>query len=418
MIELNEKQRLTLFNRVAVTVVRKRYDPTPNGVEFQNLVGATRDRIVACKSMSEVVDVVNDFLKALRISHTGFFHESMPRGSSRQVIAATFCNAETQYGSRWVFQDVHAEGPAHLAGIRPGDILLQVGHRDVAPPESPSFAVGSATSVTVGKPDGRTATLTVSVPMPKSLKPPVVVPRPVSFRRLDRGIGLIKVAMFPGIVGIDVAKEMSEAIRDLDCDRLVIDLRGNTGGGIGCLRLMSLLCPDKRPVGYSLSRRGAERGYRPEDLPKFDRIPSEKWELIPLLFRFAFRDRSVALITEGLGTQKFHGRLAILVNEHSASATEMVAAFAVENHLATIVGMKTAGRVMAANAFKVGYGYRVVLPIAAYKTWKGKMLEGVGVQPDIEVPFDAEAQLHGADPQLEAAVSVIAKSNAEAIPAN
>jgi carboxyl-terminal processing protease len=114
------------------------------------------------------------------------------------------------------------------------------------------------------------------------------------------------------------------------------------------------------------------------------------------------------LITEGLGSQKFHGRVAILVNEHSASATEMVAAFAAENHLATIVGAKTAGRVMAANAFKVGYGYRVVLPIAAYKTWQGKMLEGVGIQPNIEVRFDAEAHLRGADPQLNAAVSAIA----------
>jgi hypothetical protein len=144
------------------------------------------------------------------------------------------------------------------------------------------------------------------------------------------------------MVGIDVAKEMTEAVHALDCDRLIIDLRGNTGGGIGCLRLMGFLCPDKRPVGYSLSRRGAERSYRPEDLPKFDRIPSEKWELIPVLFR----DRSVALVTEGLGRRKFHGKIAILVNEHSASAAEMVAAFAAENRLATLVGAKTAGRLM------------------------------------------------------------------------
>ena len=60
----------------------------------------------------------------------------------------------------------------------------------------------------------------------------------------------------------------------------------------------------------------------------------------------------------------------------------MVAAFAAENQLATIVGTKTAGRLMAASAFKVGFGYRVALPIAAYRTWQGKMLEGIGVCPD------------------------------------
>ena len=350
---------------------------------------------------------MNDLLKAFGTSHVGFFHQSVPRGSARQVIAATFCKAETKYGCRWIFQDVHSGGPADLSGIQPGDVLLLVGGREICPPESPSFTIGSANSVTVAKPDGTTTTVALSVPMPKSLKPPVVIPRTVISRRLEGGVGLLKIAMFPGIVGIDIAKEMTEAVHALDCDRLVIDLRGNTGGGLGCLRLMSLLCPDKRPVGYSLSRRGAERGYRPEDLPKFDRIPPQKSGLIPLLFRFAFRDRSVALVTEGVGGQKFHGKIAILVNEHSASASEMVSAFAAENNLATIVGTKTAGRLMGASAFKVGFGYRVALPIAAYRTWQGKMLEGVGVCPEIEVCFDTNAHVTSRDPQLDAAAATL-----------
>ncbi len=405
MIELNEKQRIVILNRVAQTVTKKFYDPMLKGIELEKLVAVKRDCIARSKSTEEFEREINELLKALGTSHVGFFHQSVPRGSSRQAIAATFFKAETKYGTRWVFQDVHADGPAHLAGIQPGDVFLRVGDREVVPPESPWFTMGSENSVTVAKPDGSTVTFTLSVPLPKSMKPPVVVPRTVAFRRLEQGIGLIKVAMFPGIVGIDIAKEMTQAAGALDCDRLIIDLRGNTGGGMGCLRLMGLLCPDKIPVGYSLSRRGAERGYRPEDLPKFDRIPSEKWELMPLLFRFAFRDRSVALVTEGLGRQKFHGKIAILVNEHSASASEMVAAFAAENGLATIVGTKTAGRLMAASAFKVGFGYRVALPIAAYKTWQGKMLEGVGVCPHIEVGFKAEASLQERDPQLDTAIA-------------
>ena len=54
----------------------------------------------------------------------------------------------------------------------------------------------------------------------------------------------------------------------------------------------------------------------------------------------------------------------MLVNEHSASAAEMVAAFASEYQLATLVGTKTAGRLVATSAFKVGFGYRVVMPVA------------------------------------------------------
>src|SRR5207245_2911031 len=92
-------------------------------------------------------------------------------------------------------------------------------------------------------------------------------------------------------------------------------------------------------------------------LPVFDRIPPTKLGLLPLIAKFALGDKSIAVKTEALGPQRFHGRVVVLVNEHSASASEMIAAFAAENKLATIVGEKTAGRVVGANSFKVGYGY-------------------------------------------------------------
>lgn len=73
------------------------------------------------------------------------------------------------------------------------------------------------------------------------------------------------------------------------------------------------------------------------------------------MFRFALAGRSVAVYIERLQPQRHHGRVALLVNEHSASAAEMVAAFASEYGLATVVGVRTLGR-LAASAFKVGFG--------------------------------------------------------------
>jgi hypothetical protein len=50
-----------------------------------------------------------------------------------------------------------------------------------------------------------------------------------------------------------VAKDIDRGIAALDgCSRLIVDLRGNAGGGIGGLRLMSYLTPGKLEVGYSL----------------------------------------------------------------------------------------------------------------------------------------------------------------------
>ena len=95
------------------------------------------------------------------------------------------------------------------------------------------------------------------------------------------------------------------------------------------------------------------------------------------------------------------------MNEHSASATEMVAGFAAENHLAAIVGVKTAGRLTGASSFKVGHGYRVALPVAQYRTWQERVLEGAGVSPDVEEPLSLPALWEGHDNQLATAVRTV-----------
>ena len=73
-------------------------------------------------------------------------------------------------------------------------------------------------------------------------------------------------------------------------------------------------------------------------------------------FLVLHRDRSIRLVTEGLGPKPFHGRVVILVNEHTLSAGEMVAAFAQENGLARIVGSQTGGQVLGGANFSVGQG--------------------------------------------------------------
>jgi carboxyl-terminal processing protease len=115
----------------------------------------------------------------------------------------------------------------------------------------------------------------------------------------------------------------------------------------------------------------------------------------------------VAIGTEGLGAQRFHGRIAMLVNEHTASAAEIVVAFARENELATVIGVKTAGRLIGAKSFKVGAGYRVALPVVAFRTWQDKMIEGCGVEPTVHIPMNPEDLVGGRDPQLQHAFTFL-----------
>jgi C-terminal processing protease CtpA/Prc len=142
-------------------------------------------------------------------------------------------------------------------------------------------------------------------------------------------------------------------------------------------------------------------------LTRFERIPSRKIELLWLVLRYGFIDHSIALFTEGLAPQRFHGRIAMLVNEHSASASEMVAAFAAENRLAKVVGTTTPGRLVGSKPFKVSDGYYLILPVGGYVTWQGARLEGTGVRPDIEVPLSYEAICRSRDNQLEAAIECL-----------
>jgi C-terminal processing protease CtpA/Prc len=125
------------------------------------------------------------------------------------------------------------------------------------------------------------------------------------------------------------------------------------------------------------------------------------------LARFSFRDKSVMLLTQGLGEQPFHNRIVILVNEWTNSAAEMVACFAVENRLAISVGQKTRGNVLGAANFRVGGGYWLRLPVFGWFTSKGRTLEANGVDPDVPVEISPDALAIGQDNQMARAIEIV-----------
>jgi len=405
---LTLEERTKVFDKVCRLVETKHFNPSMNGVDWNALAKNRRDHILASAEPEAFEKEVQGLLAELKTSHTGFRHTGMRNIPARHAINATMQRIPVNGGERWMFQDVHQGGPAYSVGIRPGDLLLGNGEREIRPPEDLTFSVGESASLLIEKLHGGQQTVKVQLPMPKSKTHPVTAPEAVHAERLSDEIGLLKVAMFPGVIGIDVAKDIDRAIESLDgCNRLIVDLRGNTGGGIGGLRLMSYLTPGKLEVGYSLTRKRRERGYRREELTRFGRIPSHKATLIWLAARYAFVEKSILVVTEGLGQRRFHGRVVMLVNEHTASAGEMVSAFAEENNLATIVGTKTPGRLLSGSAYKVGHGYILGLPIAAYLTWQGRMLENNGIIPEFPVELSREALLEGRDSQLEMALQAV-----------
>ena len=383
---LSYKQRESIFNKIYSLVVKHYFDPKFNGTDWPAIAQSCKGEILAVEEPESFELALHGLVRRLGTSHTGVFHQSVRRVPARLAVGATFSRRVDEDGSRWVATDVHPGGPAAVAGLKAGDALLAVEAKPLVPPEQPTFAMGADFTLEVGR-DGKRCALNVKVPMPRYKKQPYSEPEPVVSSMLDRNTGYLKVSILPGLLGLDVARRIDAIVAELSsCDRLILDLRGHLGGGLGVLRLMSYLTPDRTPIGYTLSRKRAESGYEKEKLPRLARLPTHLPNALgvaSLALRFGGRDPSVVLVSEGLGRQKWHGRIAILVNEHTASAGEMVAAFASENKLAIIVGTETAGRLIPGTGTKVGYGYMLIMPRAQYITWGGKRFEGTGVKPDI-----------------------------------
>jgi C-terminal processing protease CtpA/Prc len=219
----------------------------------------------------------------------------------------------------------------------------------------------------------------------------------------------LKIPFFSGAFGIGFSRLLDAAVESLKtqgCDRLIIDLRGCLGGSLGFARLVSYLCPDRIPIGYDVTRKRLQRGYSVAQFPRVP-MPSSKLGLLFCLARFSVQDKSLVLLTQGLGKQPFHGHVVVLVNEWTNSAGEMAAQFAKDTKLATIVGKQTRGNALGSTAFNVGNGYQLYLPIFGWYSPHGTYTEGSGVQPDVPIDIDPDRLAYGEDAQVNKALELL-----------
>jgi len=350
---LSPKSRTKILASVKERVLKEHFNV--GGVNYNEWAKRFDERSLALLDVDigEFEGGVRKALAELGSSHTVFYHERTSRLLPQHSINATIRAFERDGRQSWHFQDVFEDGPAHLAGIKRGDMLVAVDGTLFAPPTMPPFRIGTTHKIAVASARGENPReIAISVPFRKGTKerPRIVEPRSPIHAVAAPKTGILKIPYFTGSTGISFANALDLAIRDLKsrgCDRVIIDLRGNIGGSLGFARLASYLCPDRIPIGHSLTPARLRKGYACDTLPRIP-MPRTTPQFVLALARFALRDKSVMLLTQGLGPQPFHGRVAILVNEWTNSAGEMLASFASENRLATIIGTKTAGNVLAA----------------------------------------------------------------------
>jgi len=410
---LNQAERLKILASIKKLVPKHHINIA--GIDYEawkTFVDKQTPDLLA-RNLQEFEDGVRSLLKELKTSHVAFYRERPDRLPPQHSVGATLRKLTDSEPAKWMFLDVFEGGPAHIAGIKPGDLLLAIEHAE-CDASLPEFAVGQNYRISVSDFAAKSLReVTVEIPFKKGTqdRPPIVEPKSPIHRMIAPGLGLLKVPYFPGPMGLAFGKELDAAVADFKiqgCTRLIVDLRGNIGGGLGLAKLASYMCPGQLPIGQSLTPRRLRTGtgYQSSALPRVP-MPQGRAALVTTFGRFAFKDKSIVLMTQSLGPQPFHGSTVVLINEWTNSAGEMVASFASQHRLATLVGVKTAGNVLGGTNLKLRGGYRLRIPVFGWYASTGEQIEGVGVSPDVTVCLEPEWLSKEIDNQMIEAIKLL-----------
>ena len=104
------------------------------------------------------------------------------------------------------------------------------------------------------------------------------------------------------------------------------------------------------------------------------------------------------------GSNEFTKPLAVLVNQYSASASEVFSGAIQDYGIGSIVGVTTYGKGVVQQLIDLGDGTCLKVTIAEYYTPSGRSINGVGVKPDVEAEYVYDAENPEADNQLGTAV--------------
>jgi carboxyl-terminal processing protease len=333
------------------------------------------DRITEESAFAERTRAV---LAELHASHTAYYRPNeLAYAGLTSLFEAVVRPAGVWYDSIGVDLDHRAEGyfvrtvfaggPAEKAGLRRGDLLLSADDKPFAP--ILSFANRQDQPVTLRVERRRGAPPLVVTVTPRHIKPREEWLEAQSagtriITRQGRRIGYIP--LFSG-AGEEYQKAAQDAIAGplRTADALILDFRNGFGG------------------------------FSPDFVSLFDTN-------VPVL---VMKDRA------GKTTRwdrQWRKPLYVLINGNAHSGKEMVAFALQKRHLATMVGERTGGAVLAGRPYLLSDGSLLYLAVADCVV-DGEHLEGRGVKPDLEVG-DPLPFAQGEDRQLEAAIKLAAST--------
>ena len=265
-------------------------------------------------------------------------------------------------------------GPGAEAGLQTGDVITAINDTDVTDME-----LSDVVSLIRENKDN-TIVLTVfreNEEKSREISVDVTdVELPSVFgEMLDKKTGYIQITQFTGVTPQQY-KDMFAELKDKGMERLVIDLRDNPGG------LLTSVCDILREI--------LSEGLIVYTEDKYGNREEENCD----------------------GKHQLDMPLAVLVNENSASASEIFAGAVQDHEVGTIVGTTTYGKGVVQELRQLSDGSAVKLTVSNYYTPNGNSINKVGIKPDVEVKLASELLnkdeiTHEEDNQLQKALNVI-----------
>ena len=237
--------------------------------------------------------------------------------------------------------------PAYTAGIRAKDKIIAIDGKS-------TFKISSEESIKLlkGK-EGTTVKLTIvrdGVKKAKTveLKRSIIKLKYVKSRILNKNIGYLRLTQFGDTVSKDVEEHLKSLLNN-GAKGIILDLRNNPGGSLGeAVKISSMFIP-KGKIVSTKGRNGKEEVENREG--------------------------------------KYYGDfpLIVMINEGSASASEIVAGAIKDNKRGVLLGEKSFGKGSVQTLLTLPDGDGIKLTIARYYTPNGTSIHKVGITPDIVV---------------------------------
>ena len=240
--------------------------------------------------------------------------------------------------------------PAQRAGVKAGDLIIKLGDQPVQ-----GMDLNDAVKLMRGKP-GSELILTVvrdgeDKPLEISVIRDVIRVASVKQRLLSEDIGYLRITQFQVNTGKDLERALDKLNQQTELKGLVLDLRNNPGGVLRAAVEVSDTFLDQGLIVYTLGR-----------------LPNSE-------LRYSATTKN---LSGGLP-------LVVLINQGSASASEIVAGALQDQKRAVIMGVDSFGKGSVQTILPLAKDRAVKLTTARYYTPSGRSIQAQGIEPDIYV---------------------------------